>query len=86
MAAEHLSHETVRQYQLEERALIAKRIHSSHYRLSKLINALKEDSIAPIENIKSLRSELAEYHKQKDFLLCETMPQIIQTSLAVIDQ
>ena len=81
LAAEQLSQESIKQYQLEERALIHKRIESSRFRLEKLFRAMDDEDIAPAENVERLRRELDEYYQVSHFKNCKTMCQIVKTSL-----
>lgn len=58
----HLSPETIRQYQKEERSLIARRAEDDEGRLSDLFSAMAASSIAPRENTLSLANDIARYH------------------------
>ena len=64
----NLTPETVRQYQREERVLISKRYNTSKTIVSDLLNVMKQDTIAPIANVHSLRKELAQFYKTQSFL------------------
>ncbi|MDN5203305.1 hypothetical protein QQ008_18100 [Fulvivirgaceae bacterium BMA10] len=77
----HMTPETVRQYQKEERSLIATRIKTSRYVIKELLDAMQNDVISTQENVELLRNELAEHYKNKVFLKCETMGQILKNSL-----
>ena len=55
LGIENMTHETVRQYQLEERSLIANRAKASINRLNELINIMKEDQISQPEKSKSIK-------------------------------
>ncbi len=73
--------ETVRQYQREERSLIASRIQSSRYRLKDLVDCMLNDRISKDEHIKNLRQEMAEHYRDERFLTCDGMGAIVKTSL-----
>ena len=60
--------ETVRQYQREEQSLIASRIISSRYRLKDLIDCMTGDTLSTTKNVQSLKTEMADYYKDKRFL------------------
>lgn len=81
MVLEKLKDQSVRQYQKEERALIAKRCRSSYYRLNKLVDVMTEDDISTPQNIKRLRTDLSEYVRHKAFLDCKNMGDILRTAL-----
>ena len=72
----HLSQETVKQYQLEERSLIARRAKSSSNRLNYLLRIMKADQISEEKKIKQLREDLFVHHKSPDFHDCENMGEI----------
>ena len=76
--------ETVKQYQKEERSLIATRIKAERKRIEELLSAMIKDKLAPYENVESLREELAEYYNEPAFLKCESMGAIVRTSLLLL--
>lgn len=77
---------TMRQYQREERALIANRVLSSKSTLKRLIRAMTLDNLAPQENVEHLREELAIYYKDPVFYKCRNMGDILRTSLSLLVQ
>jgi len=85
IAMKLLTWESVRQYQREERALIHKRVRSSSYRLKKLLAIMESDTIAPPENVKMLKHELAEHYKDPMFLKQNSMGGLVKVSLNMLD-
>ncbi|WP_268034120.1 hypothetical protein [Algoriphagus sp. PAP.12] len=81
LGMKHITPESMRQYQREERALIATRVRSSHDEIQGILDAMDQDQIAPSENIDSLRKELARHYKNQKFMSCQTMGQILRVSL-----
>lgn len=81
-----LTPETIKQYQKEERTLIARRSISSHHRLGQLIDIMDRDEIAPAEKILQLRKELAAHYKDNTYLDCVSMGEIVRNSLRVIGE
>lgn len=79
-----LTPETVKQYQKEERSMIASRLKSSKYRIKELGDAVKNDVISSPENIERLKHELADHYNHKEFLRCKNMGAIVRTSLRII--
>jgi hypothetical protein len=79
-----LTPESVKQYQKEERAMIATRIKGARYRIKELGEAVMQDEISMPDNIEQLRNELAEHYKDKEFLSCKSMGAIVRTSLRMI--
>jgi hypothetical protein len=81
VAAQHLAPENVRQYQLEERALIANRVGVSHGRFDALMSTMRLDAIAPSENVLRLGEQLAEHYDEPEFRDCSTMGDLLHTSI-----
>jgi len=79
-----LTPETVRQYQKEERVMIGLRYHASRYRIRHLLQVMKKDSIAPAENVASLKKQLAHFYGRERFLKCQNMGEILERSLNLL--
>lgn len=79
-----INKETVRQYQLEERSLMAKRIKMTPFRLAALLEVMEGDVISQEEKIIQLRSELAAHYKNDSFLKCKSMGNIMKLSLETL--
>jgi hypothetical protein len=78
MVEKNLGKESVDQYKKEERSALAKRLKSSHNRIRRLLNCMKNDQISTPENIENLKKELVEYTHDKNFKQCRNMGEIIQ--------
>ncbi|UII21114.1 hypothetical protein [Fulvivirga ligni] len=79
--------ETVKQYQKEERFLIATRYKASKDKINKLIDVMSKDQISTEENTQTLKEDLATHYNKDAFLKCNTMGDILKTSLeTVFDQ
>ncbi|TDQ19128.1 hypothetical protein DFQ04_0945 [Algoriphagus boseongensis] len=81
LGMEYITPESMRQYQREERALIATRLKSSHKEIEDILHTMEKDRIAPAENVNSLKQELAKHYKNQKFLDCKNMGEILRTSL-----
>lgn len=81
LGMELMNDKTVKQYQAEERSLIARRLIAARYRLKDLIDCMEQDNISTPEKVKQLRDDLAKHHKNDDFLTCETMGAILKLQL-----
>jgi hypothetical protein len=79
-----LSPETIRQYQKEERTLIARRSISSHFRLNQLIDVMEKDVIAPAAKVSQLAGELAMHYKNNSFKKCDSMGALVRNSILVL--
>jgi len=78
---EVLTYESVHQYQLEERTLIANRLRASRYLLRDVMAAMIPDQIAPISHVISLKEELALHYKNIKFLRANSMGDVLKESL-----
>ncbi|MEL7117938.1 MAG: hypothetical protein AAFO07_00805 [Bacteroidota bacterium] len=83
---EHMSPATVKQYQIEERSLIAARVKASQRRAKELFKVMIKDSISSPKKIEQLRSELAYHHKNNIFLRCPNMGSIVLTNIKLLLQ
>ncbi|WP_462252200.1 hypothetical protein [Ekhidna sp.] len=82
----HMTPETVRQYQREERSNIANRLKVEKVRVSDLLKAMKKDQLSKPENIKKLSKELAEFYEEEDFKACECMGDLVEMSLEMLSR
>jgi hypothetical protein len=84
LCMKHLNANTVKQYQYEERALIAKRIRTSKYRVNQLLNVMKIDQLSTQDKVDSLKQELAKHYQSNTFMKCENMGEVMQLSLNLL--
>ena len=63
MVQKKLQRDSVDQYKIEERSIVAKRIISSGDRINRLVNICKADNISLPENIETLRSRFMNLHR-----------------------
>ncbi len=78
--------ESMRQYQREERALIATRVKSSHLELEDILQTMENDQLAPQSHVDQLKNELAKHYQTKDFLKCDSMGEILRKSLSLVSR
>jgi hypothetical protein len=78
--------ESMRQYQREERALIATRVKSSHLELEGILQTMENDQLAPQSHVDQLKNELAKHYQTKDFLKCSSMGEILRKSLSLVSR
>lgn len=77
----HITTETVRQYQLEERAMIGARIKAGNRRVRSLLNVITRDEISTRAKVLQLREELNEHHQTTRFNKCQNMGEVLQAQL-----
>lgn len=83
LGMQHMNEKTMRQYQQEERSLIAHRAKLGTYRLNDLFTAMRHDAIAPEEKVRQLRTELAGHHQDNEFHQLSTMGQVVEKHLYI---
>ncbi len=76
-----LQKNSVDQYKIEERSIVAKRIISSGNRIKRLIGISKTDDISLDENIGRLKMEIYELTKDLNFKKCATMGEVLSLAL-----
>ncbi|GAA4304054.1 hypothetical protein [Compostibacter hankyongensis] len=81
LVLQHLNGEVVRQYQQEERALMARRIKTQRHRIRDLRDVIMTDTVSTPEKILQLGHELARHYGDNVFSRCRTMGEIIERSL-----
>jgi hypothetical protein len=81
LVSRNLAPENVLQYQKEERSLMANRVRVSHGRFEALMDVMKEDIIAPDENVNRLGKQLAVHYQDPKFEKCITMGEIVYASI-----
>ncbi len=84
LVSKNLTPESVKQYQKEERSMIASRIRNSKYQVKELLDVMILDEIAPKTNIDSLKKELADHYDYLPFHKAKSMGDIFKTSLKML--
>lgn len=83
LCLKHLNADTIDQYQVEERTLMALRLAASRYRLMDLLNIMSHDVLSLDEKRMQLQQELADYFQTTQFLKCKSMGQIVKQMLRI---
>ena len=84
LVREKLTRNSVDQYKLEERSIVAKRILSSGNRIKKLRAIVKEDDISITENINMLKEHIHSLTLDVEFKKCTTMGQVLDLALSFV--
>lgn len=79
-----LTSETIKQYQKEERTLIAGRSISSHFRLNHLVDVMDRDTVSTKDKVVQLGKELAVHYNDQSFTDCHSMGEIVRNSLRIL--
>lgn len=81
---ENVEEASIKQYQDEERSLLAKRMLADSVRLEHLLSIMKTDEIAPKEKVENLKNEIYDFLKDKNLKNCQTMGDIVDACLQFI--
>lgn len=81
LAMEHLTADTVLQYQQEERSSIVHRVRSERHRIKDLRDASQLQSLSTKENIESLRRAYAVFHSNDSYHRCKSMTDIVELNV-----
>ena len=84
LGIQHMNPETVKQYQMEERSLIATRAKSHRLRLDQLFSIMVKDKLSDQEKVNLLKDELSYHHKTNDFNSCKNMGEIVFTNVNLV--
>jgi hypothetical protein len=72
-----LNLETMRQYQQEERTLMARRFNATKGQVEALVHCMQQDPLSTAEKIATLGEELAAFHHDSTFSSLRTMGEIL---------
>lgn len=84
LGMKHMDETTMRQYQEEERTLIAHRVRTAHYRLNDLLNVMRIDHISSESKVRELADGLSKHYHSPIFTKCNTMGQIVYEFLNLV--
>ena len=84
MGINHMGPETVTQYQLEERSMIADRIKITKNQLQELLDIMSSDVISTKSKINRLKEELAQHHSHDSFKKCKSMGDIVLNNIRLL--
>ena len=76
-----LNHNSINQYKIEERSIVAKRITSSGNRLKKLLDIMRSDHVTITPNLERLRNEIFKFTKDKAFMESKSMGDLMCATL-----
>lgn len=77
----HLTSETVRQYQREERVLMGRRLKVSRYQIKALIDIMCLENLSSADKIAQLKEELGSFYSTERFKRCNSMGDIVKLNL-----
>lgn len=84
LGMKYMTPESVKQYQKEERSLIANRLRAEKIRMHDLIETMKKDPICLPENLLQLKNDLSKHYNNPKFLECKSMGEVVELSLKLL--
>ena len=84
LGMQNMAVENMKQYQKEERTLIAMRLKAASKKTKILLTAMSNDIVSKPENVKSLSEDLAKHYHDDRFLECKTMGALVKASLEMV--
>ncbi len=83
LSLKYISPESVNQYRIEERSLMAKRLLLSQYQYKKLIRIMADDTLSTPVKTNELREGLNGYHKTTKFSKCQSMGALVNMNISI---
>ena len=84
LVSEKFQKESIDQYKLEERSIVAKRLISNHDRIEELLDCMISDKISVSEHIDLLKSKIYDYTLDLKFKRSKNMGEILKNALDFI--
>lgn len=81
-----LNHNSINQYKIEERSIVARRIITSGTRLKTLISIMRNEVLTLSENLERLKQEIYKFTNDKAFLESKSMGDIMKAALNFVRQ
>ena len=81
MVSERFQKESIDQYKIEERSIVAKRMISYHDRIGELLDCMVDDTISKKEHIDLLKSKIYEYTNDMKFMKSKNMGEVLKNAL-----
>jgi hypothetical protein len=81
MVSERFQKESIDQYKIEERSIVAKRMISYHDRIGELLDCMVDDTISKKEHIDLLKSKIYEYTNDIKFMKSKNMGEVLKNAL-----
>ncbi|MBT6160709.1 MAG: hypothetical protein HOH81_03310 [Flavobacteriaceae bacterium] len=79
-----LTQNSINQYKIEERSIVARRIISSGNRLTKLVRTMQKEILTLPENLERLKNEIYKFTKEKAFLESHSMGDVMKASFEYV--
>ena len=86
LVKEKLTSDSIQQYKIEERSIVAKRLISTERRTKLLIQEMKKMELSLPHHLKNLKAEIYKFTKDKAFKECASMGDIMESALNFVQR
>jgi hypothetical protein len=80
LGIKHISVESMKQYQREERAMMVSRMKAAKWPLVRLLDAMCKEELAPKEHVDNLKQELSVFYNSQRFHKAKNMGELLRAS------
>ncbi len=84
LVSKKFQRESIDQYKIEERSIVAKRMISYHDRITELLDCMINDTLSKDENIELLKSKIYDYTLDLKFKRSKNMGEILKNALEYV--
>ncbi|WP_397363345.1 hypothetical protein [Olleya sp. R77988] len=84
LVSEKFKKESINQYKIEERSIVAKRMISCHDRITELLDCMINDSISNLKHIELLKSKIYDYTLDLEFKKSKNMGEVLKKALQFV--
>lgn len=84
LGMDHMRPAAVKQYQLEERSLIAVRVKASKDQFKELMDVMIADELSTEDKTRRLAEELGYHHQSRSFEHCRTMGEVVWNNIQLL--
>ncbi|MCA6409180.1 MAG: hypothetical protein IM575_08665, partial [Cytophagales bacterium] len=70
----------------EERMRLSNRVKASQPQLEMLLSAMTKDTLSTLEHFSQLKGELGELYQDTAFVSCQSMGELVQTSILLLEK
>ena len=84
LVKEKLTSDSIQQYKIEERSIVAKRVKSSERRINLLLAEMKKTKLSLPKHLNNLKTEIFKFTKDSSFQQCQSMGAVMDAALSYV--
>ena len=86
LVREKLTSDSIQQYKIEERSIVAKRVISTERRVKLLIEEMKKMELSLPHHLQNLKAEIFKFTKDEAFKRCTSMGDVMEAALIYVQR